>query len=221
MIPDNICSLNLVLLSFDMWNKHIWSIIPKGLAYSRSQDVHKYSTIYYAHICLGWKWMIFMAEKIFKSSYSCLVCNIVLKREREERPVLLLSETCAFVHWTVVLYSWWWFLQLVDIDLKLYSSTIVLYCCWSFYCIVVRQWIDCLSMISFEWTLGRSWLSSSNGLPMPVITLISACTGVANTCSFWVAPFCSWEFLWMSLSMLSLFPIMAMRKIMVWMKDEG
>ncbi len=89
-----------------------------------------------------------------------------------------------------------------------YSSKIIQYCCWSFNCIVIRQWIDRLSMISFEWSLRRSWLSSFNGLPIPLITLISASTCVANTCSFWVAPVCSWGFLWPSLSMPSLFPIM-------------
>ena len=96
--------------------------------------------------------------------------------------LLLVFATCVFGHsqsTTRTLFL----VMVAAIGLILtwsYSSTIVLCCCWSFNCIVVRQWIDCLSMISFEWSL-RSWLSSSNTLPMSLITLIISCTCVTNS----------------------------------------
>ncbi len=83
------------------------------------------------------------------------------------------------------------------------SSTNVLYCFLPFNCIVGRHLTEWLSIMSFEWNHRRSWFSSSNRLPMPSVTLISAFTCVAN--NFWAASAYSWWFLWL---VLSHFPIL-------------
>ncbi len=66
LILDNIYSLNLVSLSFDVWNKHIWSVVPECLPYSTSKNIHKYSTIHDAHICLG-SWVTWGLYMLFKT----------------------------------------------------------------------------------------------------------------------------------------------------------
>ncbi len=168
------------------------------------QLVHEFWFFSYMQLSIWWKgwwkWMIFMAENI-QISYSCLPCNIVLKRERihfwEDWPCYwFLRLACLSIEQYYTYFipgdgccSWF------DIDLKLLFHNFVLCCCWSFNRIVVRQWIACLSMISFAWSL-RSWLSSSNAFPVSLITLISSCTCVTN--SFWIAPVCSWGFPWLT-----------------------
>ena len=77
--------------------------------------------------------------------------------------------------------------------------TKVVYYSWPFDCIDVRHSINSLSIMSLEWSLSMSVLSSSNGFPMFSITSSSELSCLEN--SLLVASVCSWWFIWLVLSL--------------------